>query len=248
MRVCFYDLETSPIISAVWALYDQNIPYQHVIQDTFVICASWKFQGESKIDSVSMLDDPKRFIKDHTDDYIIIKKLHWVFEQADVIVAHNGNKFDWKRFMARVVYHGLPPIDQPQMVDTLVEARKWKFTSNKLDDLAAHLKLPRKIENEKGLWVKAAQGDVKSIRAMIRYNKGDIPPLEKLYNKLLPYMKSTPNRNLYSDHECCPKCGSLKFQHRGYNYSRVSKFKKYQCKECFGWFTNKTRVKGAEFK
>jgi hypothetical protein len=248
MRVLLYDLETSPIIAAVWGLYDQNIQYDSILQEWFIICASWKWLDEKQIKTASILDNPKLWVEDHTNDYPVVKALYDAISQADVIVAHNNNGFDWKKFMARVVYHKLPPIPSPLMVDTLKEARRFKFTSNKLDDLSTHLGLDRKIELKKGLWLKASQGDAKSIKELARYNKGDIPPLEDLYLRLRPYMTSHPNWNLHSNKPCCPKCGGTNYQSRGVQRYGVSMFQRYRCNDCGTWFREKHSLKRARFR
>lgn len=245
LRTAFWDIETAPPIACVWGLYDQNIPYHHIIQDWFIVCAAWEIDGE--VSSVSVLDDVHRFIKDHTDDYHVVKALHNMIESVDVIIAHNGDKFDWRKFMARVVYHGLPPVRPPIFVDTLKMARKFGFLSNKLDDLGNHLDLGRKEQLEKGLWVKAAQGDVEAIRTMIEYNKADIPPLKNLYARLKPYTK-TPNENLHAGEPVCPSCGGIHYQRRGYAAAAGGLYPRFQCIDCGKWFQGVHRAKGVQFK
>lgn len=248
MRIVFYDIETSPLIACTWGLWDQTIPTSSILQDTFIICAAWQVHGQSKIYSVSVLDDRPRFKKDHTDDYHVVKALHRLFSTADVIVGHNANQFDWKRFMGRVIYHKLPPLNIPQMVDTLKEARKYGFTSNKLDYLGKHLKVDQKLGKETGLWPKAAQGDKAAIKKMLVYNRGDIPPLVGLYERLRPYMTTHPNFNLFSNAICCPRCESNSFQRRGYRRTAVSMFQRYQCNECLGWFESTAAIKRVRIK
>ena len=237
-NILFYDIETSPVIAACWGLHDQNIPYQHVIQDWHIICAAWKWEG-GEIQSVACKG---------TDDLNVVKKLHSLISSADAIVAHNGDRFDWKKFMARVIHHGLEPIKQPIMIDTLKDARRFAFTSRKLDDLGESLKLGRKIDTERGLWVRAAQGEKKAIKALEDYCKGDIPPLEALYYKLRPYVPNKLNMGLYSDRPCCPSCGSEKMivsKHRP-----AGRFMKtqWQCNDCGKYSTTGQSVKKAFFK
>lgn len=241
MRCLFLDIETSPLLLAAFGIYDQHrIPYDHVFQESFMICAAWQWLDEKRISSVSIIDDVPRWAKDHTDDYHVVKSLYDQIVMADVVIGHNIKQFDMKKFMGRVVYHKLPPFNPPQMVDTLKEARKCKFTSHKLGDLGKYLKLGNKLETEKGLWLRAAQGDARAIKAMVKYNRGDIPPLVKLYERLRPYMVRHPNRNLFSDVACCPKCGHTKYQQRGWTYTAVSQYRKYQCLGCHGWFSGAT--------
>lgn len=248
MKILFYDIEVAPIIGATWGLYEQNLRYENVIQDSFIICASWQWDDHKRIHSASVLDDPKRWVADHADDYHVIKKLREVIGLADVIVGHNANNFDWKRFMARVVKHRLPPVSVPIMIDTLREARKFKFTSNKLDDLCRHLGLERKMKVNPEIWLKAAQGDYKAIKSMVAYNKDDIPPLITLYKRLRPYMTSHPNYNLHTNAPCCPKCGSSEYQSRGFYRTNVSVFRRYQCNDCAAWFRSGVSIKRSNLR
>lgn len=245
--ILFWDTETAPLIGCHWGLYEQNISYPNVIQDWFIISAAWKWQGSKKTNSVSVLDDPKRFLKNHADDYYVVKAVHDAISEADIIVAHNNDGFDYKKFMARVIYHKLPPIKRLLMVDTLKEARRYAFSSRKLDDLCSHLSLARKLQNEPGLWPRAASGDKGAIRAIVRYNNRDIPPLEQLYDRLLPYMPRHPNHNLFRGDgvECCPNCGSTVFKKKGFRYTSVGKFQSFECqnKKCRARFQSGKTVK-----
>ena len=233
-KILLWDIETSPIIAAVWGLYDQNIPYHHVIQDWHIICAAWKWIDEDEIKSIRCTG---------TNDKAVVKKLAALINSADAIVAHNGNNFDWKKFMARVVHHGLPAVNKPVMIDTLMQARKFGFTSRKLDDLGESLDLGRKRPTEKGLWVKAAQGCPKSIKALEDYCRGDIPPLENLYHKLRPYVDTSLNMGHFHNNPVCPKCGHDRVQARGLRHNKTTVAKRYQCWGCFGWFTDGKSVR-----
>jgi predicted RNA-binding Zn-ribbon protein involved in translation (DUF1610 family) len=233
-----YDIETSPLLLAGgFGLYDQNFKHENIVQDWFIICASWKWYGEDEIYNVSVLDDPKRFKKNHTDDFIVAKKLSEIIQGADFIVAQNGDNFDIKKLGARLIYHGLPPMPKTPSCDTLKEARKFKFTSNRLDYLGQHLCHTGKIETPKGLWQKAMFGDVDAIRTMVEYCDGDIVLLEKVYEKLRPYMTNHPNMNLFQRTEmCCPTCGSPHIVREGYRYTRSTKQQRYKCTPCGAWF------------
>lgn len=234
----FWDVETAPIIAATWGLYDQNIPYQHVIQDWFILCAAWKWEG-GEVQSIACKG---------MDDRNVVKKLASLIGSADAIVAHNGDKFDHKKFMARLLHHDLPPVRQPILIDTLKMARKFAFTSRKLDDLGISLGTGRKLETERGLWVRAAQGDKKAVQALETYCRGDIPPLESLYYKLRPHVKIGYNQGLFKDRPCCPKCGGENMQSRGYRVTGLGKYQQWQCQSCFGWSHTAPRIKGAMFR
>ncbi len=244
-RILFYDTETAPAIVASFGLYNQNHSYSQVYQDWFFICAQWNWDGDKKVHSVSIADDFMTFSRDHTCDYLVVKALYEQIQKAGIIVAHNNDGFDFRRFMTKVVEYKLPPIKMPHMVDTLKEARNFAFMSNKLADLNTKLGLKNKLDIKPGLWPRAAQGDIEAIEAIVKYGRGDIPALKELYYRLRPYMKNHPNFNVFKEEDCCPNCGSVYFTRQGFYTARTTIYQRYQCSnpQCGKWFKGRAVVK-----
>lgn len=236
-RILLWDIETSHMLAAVFGTRDQDISHGNILQDWYIICASWKFLGDKKTSAISVLDDEKRFKKDAHDDYVVVKKLHEVLQQADIIVAHNGDAFDLKKFNARAIKHNLPPLPRIQSVDTLkVARREFKFTSNRLDYIGHYLGFGGKMSTPPGMWLQALDGDEKAINAMVKYNKVDVELLEKVYEKLKPWMKNHPNVNQFNDgtkhEEGCPCCTSTEYKKNGTRNLKSGKFQMFVCSDC----------------
>jgi uncharacterized protein YprB with RNaseH-like and TPR domain len=196
-----------------------------------MICACWKTLGEDKVSCAS--------ITKPTDDKEVVLKLRNALEKADVIVAHNGKKFDIKKLNARLIYHNLLPLPQIPMVDTLVEIKKVaQFTSHRLDFLGKSLLGHGKLPTSDGLWLDALKGKKSAIKEMTEYCKVDVIRLEQLYNKLNPYFKTHPHVGVLQGKEksSCPKCGHPDTIRRGVRIS-VSGVKSVdiQCKKCGGY-------------
>ena len=245
LKTLIFDIETSPIIIPTFDLWgEKNGDHKSLIQDWFVISVAWKWLGDKKVDVVSVLDDEKRFAKDHTDDTHVIKTIHKVLSEADIIVGHNVIKFDWKKLNTRFIKHGLDPISKKRIADTLrIAKREFNFTSNRLDYIATYLGLGAKMETPKGLWLDTLRGDVKALRTMVKYNKMDVVITEKVYLALRPYDTAPINLSSACDEGMvCPKCGSKHFTARGYNYTSTGKFQRYQCSGCKGWFASKVNL------
>lgn len=247
----FIDIETSYLITADYGIHKRgySLSYENVLQDWFMICASWQWVGGKRIYSTSLLDDEKRFKKDHTDDYVVVKALYDAVKQADFIVGHNAQAFDWKKFFERVVYHRLPPLPEPKFVDTLKESKRIGFTSRKLDSLSKRLGLRRKESHQSDMWIRCLHGEPAAIKEAVKYNRGDIPPLEDLYFTLRPYMKNHPNWNLWRGDGvlCCPHCGGTEMKKDGYQYTNVTKKQRYEClaADCGKWFSDSKALKRA---
>jgi predicted RNA-binding Zn-ribbon protein involved in translation (DUF1610 family) len=256
-KILFWDIETSYQFGAFFGRYNININPSNVLHGTYIICAAWSWSDQKKIHSVSVLDDPQRHkkfkydIRDlRFDDYHVIKTLHDTLMEADLIVAHNGDRFDMKKFMARCIHHGLPPLPYIPTVDTLKATRAIaSFDSHSLDELAATLDLNRKLCTEPGLWLNASLGDSGAIKKMVKYCRGDIKPLRELYYLLRPYMKSHPNMGLFKPerHLICPRCGDSHYIRRGKRQTKGLTVKlQYSCKSCGHWFVGKKSIRTVE--
>jgi uncharacterized protein YprB with RNaseH-like and TPR domain len=153
-----------------------------------------------------------------------------------MIVAQNGDAFDWKKFQTRCLILGLKPLDKIPSVDTLKTAkREFKFSSNKLDYISKSLGFEGKMETKKGLWMRVIQGCESSLKEMVDYNKVDVLELEKVYDKMLPYIRNHPDHRAYHSDLCCKICGSKRLQKRGIRVTRKGSRQTYQCQECGGW-------------
>lgn len=228
---------------ATFSLYDDHISHQNILEDWYIICAAWKYLGKTRISAVNNLENEKRFKKDFRDDYHVVATLRDVLEDVDVIIGHNQDKFDIKKFNARLIYHRLPPLPKLiHSVDTLKEVRKIAaFSSNRLDYLTKHLCGEGKMGTSSGLWLRVLRGDVAAIVEMTKYNKVDVTRLEELYLRLLPYMKSHPHVGAIggdNKNESCPKCGSLdlSFHKPRFTATGIKRIQK-QCKSCHSYST-----------
>ena len=90
-----------------------------------------------------------------------------------------------------------------------------------------------------------------SWREMKAYNTQDVNVLEKVYVKLLPWIKKHPNHGLYRKDGVlvCPNCGGNKYHSRGTAKKSAYVYTRYQCQAdgCGKWFRgNKTKTKRNE--
>lgn len=218
-------------------LYSEWLPSDAIERPVWMVCASVQEIGKDHIHTFSVLDDPKRFKKCYHDDYALIKWLHDWMLKSDYLVAHSGDNFDWPMFTARLAYHGLPPVPQVKLVDTLKMARKHKFMANDLRFLARHFGA-KEVKADAPDWDAVAVGDAEAIKYCIKYNRQDLRALEPVYERLLPYSKVKIH---YGD-EKCPYCGSEKYQSRGRDQAKgQAKNWRYVCLNlaCRGWWTGK---------
>jgi hypothetical protein len=244
-KILLWDIETSHNIVAVFKLFGEDyINHENLLQERFVICASWKWLGRKPVESVSVLDNAKLFGKEPYNDKFVCQVLHSVLSDADVIVAHNGDGFDIKFAETRMMAHGLPPLPPITSIDTLKVAKsRFMFNSNKLDYIGRFLGVGKKIHTTPGLWLGVLRGDKSAIREMVAYNKGDVELLERVFLKLRPYMKEHINRELFGG-TGCPRCGSKHVQSRGTHKAISNTYRRFACMDCGGWYREaKTHTK-----
>lgn len=231
-RVILWDLETAPIIAATFSLYPERIYHSNILEDWFIICACWKELGEKEVHHLQ--------IKTKGDDKELVSKLRDIIADADCLVYQNGDRFDLKKLNSRLIYHRLPPLPPVPTVDTLKQVKKiGAMTSNRLDYLGAHLIGQKKIETGRGLWLKAMNADKTALKDMVNYCKQDVNLLEKLYLRLLPYMKTHPHLGVLRGHDkdvSCRVCDSTNIEKRGTYVTNTGALRqKHQCKKCGSW-------------
>src|ERR1700719_3656227 len=106
---------------------------------------AYKIAGEKKVHTRCLADYPG-YKKNTEDDKALVTDLWTIFDQADIQIGHNADKFDIKKSNARFLMHKLNPPSPYKTVDTLKIARRaFKLDSNKLDDLGYYLGLGRKL-------------------------------------------------------------------------------------------------------
>lgn len=251
-KILLWDIEVSHMVAATFSLFRPFIPQENIMQEQFIFSIAYKWLGDKKTKCISLLDFPQAFKKDHTNDYHVVKAFREVLMEADIIVHHNGDHFDLKKFNTALLRHGLDPLPYIPSVDTYkVAKRHFNLPSKKLNYLATMLGIGSKIDTDNKLWLKCLAGDKKSLKEMVRYNKGDIhPTLEGVYLKLRPFMDRHPNIALITetDERVCPVCGSNHVQKRGSYKTRVSKFVRYQCMDCKSWSRSKEKEYGSDLR
>lgn len=232
-KILLLDIETSPIISYVWDLYNQNVGLNQIKQDSFII--AWAAKWFEK-DKIYYMD--QRNAKNIEDESKILKPIWELMNEADVILGQNSDKFDLKRLNTRFLVHGFKTPSGYKKLDTYkMVKRLFGFTSNSLEHLAKTLKLKhQKSKHGKfhgfELWKECLGGNLEAWREMEKYNKQDVLVLEDLYNRIRSW-DNTFNPNLYHDatQNMCT-CGSTEFRKNGFSYTSKGKFQRYECVKC----------------
>ena len=237
-KVLFFDIETAPNLGYVWGKFEQNVI--EYTQEWYMLAWSAKWQNGKHVSRC--LADYEGYVPNTENDKDLVTELWKLFDEADVIIGHNGDKFDIKRTNTRFIEHGMTPPEPYKTVDTLKAARRhFSFNSNKLDDLGRRLGVGRKLKHSGfALWTGCMSGDEKSWNLMKKYNRQDVLLLERVYDKLLPWIAGHPNIAVLSGVENgCRNCGSRNLQKQGFAITATGKSQRYKCKDCAAWSSGK---------
>ena len=227
MKKLLLDIETAPNRVYSWGLWDQNISTNQIEEPGYTLCWAAKFLGERGLRFASLQSSSMK---------AMIIGIHSLLNEADAVVHYNGTKFDIPTLNKEFILLGLDPPSNYKEIDLLKVARaRFKFQSNKLDFVAQALGVGAKVKH-KGmeLWKGCMANDEKCWRQMEKYNKQDVLLLEKVYRRMLPWIKNHPNYGLYtdSDRPVCRNCGGKHVIKKGIEYTAVGKYHRYKCREC----------------
>lgn len=250
-KILVYDLETAPITSYTWGLFDQTIGLNQIKDDWYILAWAAKWLNEPA--SKTIYRD-SRNSKNIQDDKKLVQELSELINLADGVITQNGEKFDIKKLSARAVINKLPPIKSCNSTDILKEGRKvFKFTSHKLEYVSEKLNTKyKKLKHEEypgfELWKAILAGDKHAWKVMEKYTVHDVLATEESYNKIQGWIK-TQNLSVYDDTiliKC--NCGSKQLIKQGYAYTDSGKYQIYQCKNCGKWPRSRVNLLSKEKK
>ena len=249
-KVVVIDIETCPLESYTWGLWQQNVGLNQIKTEWTILSFSAKTLGDKR---VRYKDSGGRGVDSVRDDREVCAALWKELNEADIIVAQNGKKFDLKKINARLLALGFPPYRPVKIVDTLLAAKAhFGFTSNKLEWMSAHLTDAPKSKHAKfpgfELWVECLKDNPQAWKEMRKYNVQDIVATEALYLKLRPWIEGHPNVAQYydDDERRCPKCGSTALSDAGTVHTQVSTYVRYNCGGCGGFSRSRYTINSKE--
>jgi len=246
LKVLAYDLETSPLITYSWGLWNQNIGIGQIEEPTRVLCFAARWYGEPK--------SKVMFYSEHHNTRAEMIDAAWnLIDEADAVLHFNGKSFDTKHLNREFVQAGMAPPSPVKEIDLLSAVRKvFRFPSNKLQYVSQALGIGEKAKHEGfDLWLKCMAGEEAAWSRMRRYNEQDVHLLIDLYNRILPWIPGLPNLNLYNGGlGVCPRlgCGQPTLQKRGVRTTGIGTYQRYQCTSCGGWSTDGKALDRSEIR
>lgn len=222
-RVLIYDLETSRVLADIWGTGKQFVSHDSLHEQPRIITAAWKWLGEDKVYTESWEDIKAENTHDYDtggwgDDKKLVERMVKVYNEADLVIGQNSDKFDNKILAHRSMVHGLEPLNRYiKSLDLYKSSRKFFRTpSYSMDYTCKVLKVTKKRSHEGiSMWRNAQyhkdpEVRRKAVESMEKYNIGDILSTEAMYFRMLPYIDFKFHVGSFYGNEkwSCPNCGS----------------------------------------
>lgn len=226
LKILFIDIETAPLRAAMWSMWQQGVGLNQIEEDWFLLsfCAKWSHTDE-------IIYEDLRGEVSKEDDTKLLQRLWDLLNEATVVVAHNGRKFDVKKINARFILNGFPKPSPFRIIDTLeIAKQEFAFTSNKLEYLTDKLCETKKSSHGKfagySLWSECLKDNLEAWDEMKNYNCIDVLSLEELYNVLSSWSNKLPNFDVYVDEVL----DMSEWEKCGFHYTNLGKYQVYRNK------------------
>ena len=229
-KILLFDVETSFYHFVGWGTYKQYIQHYQITEHQYIIswAAKWLYDDNIQSDVVTSEESKNR------DDKRILKSIWKLLDEADIVIGHNGDRFDIRKLRWRFISEDMQPPSPFRIIDTLKIARREFFApSYKQDFLTKYFHLQNKLETNFQLWKDCEAGIPEKLEEMVEYNRHDVMGLEELYLKIRPYIHNHPNLGVLMDKDVCPTCGADDIVETNSEYiTSANRFLVYRCNSC----------------
>lgn len=212
-KVLIYDIETARVEARLWWAGKQYVNGNQVTSDPSIITIAWKWLGE---DTVQYL----KWDKNKSDKNLVIEFLK-EYNQADMVIGYNNDRFDNKWINTRALKYGLEVNTFVKSFDIMKQSKRlFRLPSYSMNYLAKFLGVQTKLQHSGlAMWDAIQYGKKKeakkAMKLMIEYNVQDIIVTEQVYLRVRSYMKSPIHLGtlLGKSKSSCPVCGGNDIKH-----------------------------------
>lgn len=163
-----------------------------------VLCACFKSSVDGRITALRIDQTSKSWAKgDRSDDKALVQGIAARLATHDVLVAHNGTRFDLPFLRTRLARWGLPKLPDQKIIDPLsIFWRKMRLKSNRLGNIADILGIKdRKTPLDLSVWADAIQtGNPAALDLIVRHCVADVKVLAAVLEHVKPYVKILDDR------------------------------------------------------
>lgn len=230
LKILLFDIETRYSVARVWRTGEQYVGHDQIIpgEHADIICIGYKWYGEKKVNCLTWdkNQNSARMIAEFTK----------IVESADLVVAHNGDRFDIKHINSMRLIHGQAPIAWPTSEDTLKQLKRvFALPSYKLDYVSKLLTGISKNPMSFSDWVEVVENrSAKHLKKMVVYCKRDVLLLEAVYKKIAAFLPAKVHASLVKNNSKvgCPRCGRLGMTKDGVRVTKTGRYQRMRCPGC----------------
>ena len=233
VKTLYFDIETTLAKSYHWGQWQQNLSVKQQIQESHMLSHAWAW-GDGEV--FSSVLTPEEVL--NQDNERIVYEIWSLLDNCDVVVAHNGKRFDVKKVNGYFLKYGLPKPSSYKVIDTLEIAKKhFNLPFKSLEYLAKFLNVELK-QDSGGIqtWIDCDRGNPEALATMEFYNRGDVVTLREIHNKLRGWDNNGVNIALYNDNHdtLCTHCGGddISVITDKFAYTPNRKYQVYRCNSC----------------
>ena len=165
-----------------------------------VLCVCWESSTQpGKVhtlrNDVVAADEWKKGVRGN--DKEIVKQVCTLIKAHDVLVAHNGTRYDIPFLRTRALRWGLRPLREMKVVDPLQIAwRKFRLRSNRLGSLSDHLGISdKKTPLDLSIWADATlNGNKKAMDLIVEHCVADVKVLSGVLSHVKPFIRQLDDR------------------------------------------------------
>lgn len=223
------------MLGTFWQPGQQYVGTQQIVKERQVLCIGYAWDDNPPEVLKFDLSKSDLLARDDDADLELLRQFSTIYSLADLVIGHNIKEFDIAVMRARLIRHGLPDFAPVLVDDSLKAIKDIGFSGRSLEYVLQYIGEEPKIDHPYSLWRNVLlYRDAASLESMATYCMGDVERNRRMYNRLLPYIKSNLNMAVFhSSATICPNCGaSGTLVRRGHRHTRSGKYHRYFCKAC----------------
>lgn len=236
-KIVVGDIETFPALSYHFSFWGTNIGDDNTVEDSSLMSVAFKWLDQKDAFYADQRGKGKRM----RDDRKLLENAHAILHHADMLVAHNGKKFDLRKLRAYMVLRGLGPFRPVRVIDTFqLNKSAFGFDKQSLKWTSGRLSYSEKLDHQNfpgfKLWRQCLADNMDAWDECKPYNLTDITSLEEMYLRVRGWYDNHPNLGPYMEPgevHICPTCGSHDVQiHKKDRKTDVGIYDQYKCNDC----------------
>ncbi len=208
-KILIYDIETGRVPAMVWWTGKQYVSYNQLREEPRIITIAYKWLGDFTVNYLT-------WDKNHSDKKML-KAFLKEYNNADMVIGQNNNRFDNRWINARAMKYGFDVNVYVKSFDIMKETKRlFRLPSYSMKYITEFLGVETKQEHEGiKMWDKIQNGTPKEqkkyLKKMVDYNVQDIIATEDMYLSLRKYMGHKIHLGVLKGEEkfSCPNCGGL---------------------------------------